>query len=47
MAEISLRYHRFFREMKSEKRAQKLHTDDFVETNFLRGYDQSETIRSG
>ena len=47
MAEISLRYHRFFREMKAEKRAQKLHTDDFVETNFLRGYDQSETIRSG
>ena len=47
MAEISLHYHRFFREMKSEKQTQKLHTSDFVETNFLRSYDQSETIISG
>ena len=39
MAEISLHYHRFFREMKSEKRAQNLHTDDVPETNFLRGYN--------
>ena len=46
-AAISRRYHWLFRDMTSEKRVQKFHTDDVVEANFLRGYNQSETIRSG
>ena len=46
-AEISRRYLWLFRGLTSEKRVQKFNTDDVVEANFLRGYNQSETIRPG